>query len=573
MNTKVSSILKKVTALAAVFLFSLITVVNSHVHAEQLYTVDDINDIIGGILAYKTVGSGAENAQDWLDGELSDNAGISSEWYVIGLSRYDSELDTRKYAEALKRYIAENKTPSASTRLKYALTLAAVGEDGSALVPDSVGKQGIMSYVFALHLANNGVVCEQFGTEALIKTILSLQLMSGGFAVTGDNGDADVTAMTIQALAPHYGNNDEATIAVDAALTFLSSKQLDNGCFMSYGVENAESSAQVLTALTSLGIDPLIDERFVKPAGNVVSALLTFRLDNGAFSHKHGEDVNESATQQAFYSLVSYCLYLNGSSPLYVFDQADSHGDEDEANVRETEMPTMTEISSNEVDITDTDNANLSSESKTDENASDENDDKKVTDTFKPTYKAYVSGAIILAAVVVLIVLTVKKKNIKNHIAVIVLTALAVFAVTEINIVSTEEYYGSNVKNAGNAGSVKMSIRCDVLRDKADSEKIPVDCVILAETEYGINDGDTVYDVLIEAVRKNSIQLDKQGSDDMVYVSSIANIYELEYGSLSGWMYKVNGEAPSVGCGAYKLKSGDTIEWQYTCELGKDLEN
>lgn len=568
MNTKVSSIVRKVTALAAVFLFSQITVMNSYVHAEQLYTVGDINDIIGGILAYKTAENGAENVQDWLDGELSENVGTSSEWYVIGLSRYESELDTKKYAESLKKYIAENTTPSASTRLKYALTLTAVGEYGSALVPDSVGKQGIMSYVFALHLANNGVTCDSFGADEIINTILSLQLGSGGFAVAGDNGEADVTAMTVQSLAPYYGKNDGVTAAVDNALSFLSSKQLDNGGFMSYGVENAESSAQVLTALTSLGIDPLTDERFVKPDGDTVSALLSFRLDNGAFSHKYGEEANESATQQAFYSLVSYYLFLNGSSPLYVFDSVDIP--ETDLVTEETEAPTTAETESDKNKTEDTNQPADDKKNETDEDVSDGEGNR---DTFKPTYKTYVSGAIILAAVVVLIILTVKKKNIKNHIAVVVIAALAVFAVIEINVVSTDEYYGSGSKSGGNAGSVKMSIRCDVLRDKADRGKIPADCVILSETEYGINDGDTVYDVLIEAVRENSIQLDKQGSDDMVYISSIANIYELEYGSLSGWMYMVNGEAPSVGCGAYKLKNGDVIEWQYTCELGKDLEN
>jgi len=58
----------------------------------------------------------------------------------------------------------------------------------------------------------------------------------------------------------------------------------------------------------------------------------------------------------------------------------------------------------------------------------------------------------------------------------------------------------------------------------------------------------------------------------MVYISGINHIYEFDYGELSGWMYRVNGGTPSVGCGSYILSDGDKIEWLYTCELGEDLK-
>ena len=46
----------------------------------------------------------------------------------------------------------------------------------------------------------------------------------------------------------------------------------------------------------------------------------------------------------------------------------------------------------------------------------------------------------------------------------------------------------------------------------------------------------------------------------------------MDYGEMSGWMYRVNGEFPDVGCGAYQLRDGDVIEWLYTREIGRDLE-
>ncbi|MGM9626294.1 MAG: DUF4430 domain-containing protein [Eubacteriales bacterium] len=48
-------------------------------------------------------------------------------------------------------------------------------------------------------------------------------------------------------------------------------------------------------------------------------------------------------------------------------------------------------------------------------------------------------------------------------------------------------------------------------------------------------------------------------------------LYEFDFGDLSGWIYKVNGETPSVGCGDYVLSDGDEIAWLYTCDLGNDL--
>ena len=46
---------------------------------------------------------------------------------------------------------------------------------------------------------------------------------------------------------------------------------------------------------------------------------------------------------------------------------------------------------------------------------------------------------------------------------------------------------------------------------------------------------------------------------------------EFDYTPQSGWMYCVNDWYPNYGCGQYVVKSGDVIEWNYTCDLGKDL--
>ena len=37
-------------------------------------------------------------------------------------------------------------------------------------------------------------------------------------------------------------------------------------------------------------------------------------------------------------------------------------------------------------------------------------------------------------------------------------------------------------------------------------------------------------------------------------------------------MYEVNDWFPNYGCSRYEVKNGDVIEWQYTCNLGADID-
>jgi hypothetical protein len=36
-------------------------------------------------------------------------------------------------------------------------------------------------------------------------------------------------------------------------------------------------------------------------------------------------------------------------------------------------------------------------------------------------------------------------------------------------------------------------------------------------------------------------------------------------------MYSVNGRYPNYGSSRYQLSPGDVIEWNFTCDLGRDL--
>lgn len=125
---------------------------------------------------------------------------------------------------------------------------------------------------------------------------------------------------------------------------------------------------------------------------------------------------------------------------------------------------------------------------------------------------------------------------------------------------------------------VFISIRCDTAVDKGmnlDSQWagiVPSSGTILAKTKVEFQEGDTVFDVLCRIRDTYKIHVSYRGTNGAQYVDGINNLYEFDGGRWSGWMYCVNDWYPNYSCGIYKVKAGDVIEWNYTCDLGLDLD-
>ena len=104
-------------------------------------------------------------------------------------------------------------------------------------------------------------------------------------------------------------------------------------------------------------------------------------------------------------------------------------------------------------------------------------------------------------------------------------------------------------------------------------ELVPENGVILATTTVTFYEGESVFDLLKRVCRENNIHLEFAWTPiyNSAYIEGIHNLYEFDCGSLSGWMYRVNGWYPNYGCSRYQLSEGDVIEWRYTCDLGKDV--
>ena len=263
------------------------------------------------------------------------------EWMVIALVRAGGSCPAGYYENVIA-FVNENindkeqlHRAKSTENSRVILALTAAGYDVTDVAGHNllmgltdmnyVKKQGINGPIWALiafdsygyTIPENPDAADQVTREKLIAYILEKQLADGGWALSGTVADPDMTGMAIQALAPYYETNADVKAAVDQALACLSEKQHANGGFGSIDGVCTESCAQVVAALTALGIDPETDARFVKNGISVLDAMCLFAVDGGGFAHIPDGGVNGMATEQGQYALVAYYRFKNGQTSLY----------------------------------------------------------------------------------------------------------------------------------------------------------------------------------------------------------------------------------------------------------------
>lgn len=326
---------------------------------------------------------------------------ISGEWSVMDLLRgmytgydyinYIPEDYFMGYINRVEQYVAERNGNLDRNKItewaRLTLSLTALGYD----ISDVAGhdfierfsnshrfsyRQGINGPIWTLIALNTGGYKlyedpdnPDANTEGkmldyiLDKEIVQTDGTVGGWALMGNIPDPDITGMALQALAPYYLDEgryertgasvpyEEFVKAVERAIYVLSLIQRENGAFAAFGNVNAESTVQVIVALTALGIDPLAESIRLPHIGktvnfitegavqdgvwtnDMISALLTFWANGsgsspevGGFKHVttgydggggSGHGVNGMATDQALYGLIAYDRFLKGENPLY----------------------------------------------------------------------------------------------------------------------------------------------------------------------------------------------------------------------------------------------------------------
>ena len=301
-----------------------------------------------------------KNTGDYLAKRGTPSVGsIGGEWMALGLARSGRTVP-EGYYDAVVKYVKDNIDSNgrldknkATENARIILALTAIGKDvtnvdGHDLLAglnemSYLSKQGINGAIFTLIAldSHNYTPAGDVTRDKLVQAILDAQISGdGGWSLDGKNADVDMTAMAIQALAAYYKSNSSAKKAVDKGLSWLSSVQQNDGGFTSWGAANSESCAQVIVALTALGINPAKDSRFIKNGASVLDALCSFAVDGGGFKHLATEtSANGMATEQGFYALVAYYRLLNGQSSLYDMADVKLEGVKTEESVNDADKP------------------------------------------------------------------------------------------------------------------------------------------------------------------------------------------------------------------------------------------
>lgn len=361
---------------ACCILAGIITITAEASHKD--YTPDELLNVMEEIINWRKAISGVSLDEPLMSEVFLDSVGSTAgDWAAIGIGRSGYADDYNAYLAVTAAYISKSyqengyldRTKATEwQRIGLAVLSAggdpvSIGEDQEGnpidLVADgsynrgkvmSLGTQGTNGLIFGLLLMDSmryDIPADAADTrEGLLEKILSSQIKDGGFNLTSidPQSDVDMTAMALQALAPYY--NSEKTYryvqqgtkqdqvksvrqVVDEALQFLSSCQQESGGFTSWGSENSESCSQVLIALTSLGIDPGNDQRFIKNGNTVIDGFMQYHMEEGGFIHSKEYDEenpdadpdksNTMASDQALCALTALCRYYGGMRNLYDF--------------------------------------------------------------------------------------------------------------------------------------------------------------------------------------------------------------------------------------------------------------
>ena len=278
---------------------------------------------------------------------------IWGDWIMFSMARSDMDLSDafiNAYYAKVEAYVKANFNDTNGTlgdpgsylltdNARLVLALTALGRD-----PADVGGKDLLTalqtlaatdpystiyeQVFALLALNSN----KYGhTTGLLTAILSKQQSDGSWKTSDkdDVGDVDMTAMALQALAPYYNNSsEEVDDAVDKALTWLSAQ------YRAGKYTTSESCAQVVVALSALGIDANTDPRFVKGEGDaavsVLGNLLQYHIKDSGFKHTADGTVDRMATEQGMYALAAYQRYAMQRNSLYDMSDVQPGGDRPE---------------------------------------------------------------------------------------------------------------------------------------------------------------------------------------------------------------------------------------------------
>ena len=262
------------------------------------------------------------------------------EWNIFTVLRAGGSISQEKLDIYYESVANQLKKATFSRKFRYtdaarvAITLAAMGKDLT-----DVDGVNLMKMIYndelktkmskdtsncpiwgliALDCQNAEIPSDAVWTrEKLIDLILSYQTAEGGFGlIDNKTSSIDMTGMALQALAP-YREQENVKPAFDKALKHFKENMTPEAGFTDAGKENSCTVAQVLTALTAAGIDPLNKENgFTVGNKNIIKNLHTYKGEQG-FLWQTGLKPDVMATQQVTYAMEAYRRFAENENRLY----------------------------------------------------------------------------------------------------------------------------------------------------------------------------------------------------------------------------------------------------------------
>ena len=536
---------------------------------------------------------------------------VKGEWAIIGLARSDASMSTNYYSSYYDRVVAyvdrninaygQLHTVKSTENARVALAVTAIGKDPRNVGDHNlltalndvtyVNQQGVNGPIWAL-LALDSKNYDAPGREELITSILGQQFKDGGWAVTPEGSapvttaDVDMTAMAIQALAPYYNTRKDVKDAVDKALVCLSRKQLDDGRFQSWGTTNSESAAQVVVALSALGIDADKDTRFVKSGNSALDGLLSFAVKTGGFGHDDNV-VNQMATEQAYYALAAYDRFDRKANRLYDMRDVVPMEDVDVQGVIDliNNIGYVDEYSYNRIADARSAYDKLSAEDKQKVTNYDDLTDAEARYKVILSEKQTEQYRLLKEHYDQLLNDSTKKYGTaaKKKLLSILQTAQKDMsaAVSCKNVISIYDKAIADL-DAVKPGDISVTFRLvgaleatqDV--DLTNDSYLPEYVTWIPTTTYALQENATVYDLYTEAMKEAGLR--SIGEDNnyvkTIYAPSCLGGYalsEFTNGKRSGWMYTVNGTHVNKGLQYWTLKDGDVVIWHYVNDYAHEV--
>ena len=562
------------------------------------------------------------NVLEYVKSETSDPSLGSTygEWAVLAEARGNVSASVwyDKYLSNMATTVVSmnGKLDPTSTQTKHTeysrviLALTALGEDATKFTGSNstvynlveplfekngstyrVSEQGNNGTAFALIALDSGNYYDNAtGTtarNAWINSLLDAQISDGSWGIDADfpGSNVDMTAMVVQALAPYCSTNATVKAAVDKAVEWLSAEYQKTG---DYG--SSESAAQVIVALSALGIDAKTDSRFQHNGISVLSNFLSYADPNSkGFLHdkQPNSTVNQMASEQAAYTLVAYDRYVNGSKRLY---------DMSDVTKRENADAQAVIDMINQIGYVDESSYNAIAEARNAYNKLSAADKAKV-ENYNTLTAAETSYKAIL-----------KQKQIDQYKALKAhyddllsdktkkygtaakkkLASILQQAQTDMNAAESCErvtaIYEKAITDldAVKPGDIEVTFRLIGALEATQDVDLTTDSYLpeyvtwVPTKTYALQENATVYDLFTEAMSDAGLRYIGAESNyvSTIYAPSCLGGYalsEFTNGKKSGWMYTVNGKHPNQGLKNWTLNDNDVVVWHYVNDYSHEV--